>query len=207
MKLIWKILGFIGIVIVLASVHMLGKGIVKMSNYQENKVIDTSLIDWGFGVEPRQSVNTLKIIKPLKLAFDTRLFIPPKPDDIYSYYYATITPKGEVAAVVGLADFSTWDECINIQNKLVKKLGLKLGEPETSKRQGKYVKIFSINIRDYGDIRVVCQPLKLKSIKARLIKIYNPSNELISEMINSNLKKAKELEGRIDSGKSILLKK
>ena len=69
------------------------------------------------------------------------------------------------------------------------------------------LKIFSINIRDYGDIRVVCQPLKLKSIKARLIKIYNPSNELISEMINSNLKKAKELEGRIDSGKSILLKK
>jgi|LWDU01.1.fsa_nt_gi hypothetical protein len=207
MKSIWKIIGFIGIVIVLASVLMLGKGIVKTSNYQEKIVVDMSSIDWGFGIEPRQPISTLKIIKPLKLAFDTRLVTPPKPDNIYSYYYIMVTPSKEVSAVVGFSDYKSWDECVDTQKKLVDEMALIVGKPETRNNKGKFVNIFPINTKDYGDIRINCQPLSLPNVKARLMKIYNPSDELLNETFSTNQEKLKEVQNKLKNNKSIFLKK
>ncbi len=159
--------------------------------------------EWGFGISPGKPIEKLETYRVTsKLPFNMIPVRPPNPLNPFSFYSAMITDNGKVSGVVGTASFKTWNECLSWQFDLDIVLTEEYGDSAQSKKQGKWVQVFTIN---NGEIRLACQSIKNKTIKSRLILLY-VNNNLAINTLTSNPDTTNRAINRLNNDKSLFKK-
>ena len=155
---------------------------------------------WGFGVSPGEELSSLTTYQvAYELPFGFVPIHPPVPSEPFTFYAASITPDSRVSAVTAMASFYTWRECTASHRDLAAVLQSGWGTPETSERQGPWVKIFA----SHGvQARLACQPLKSGRVQARLILLYS-AEELLRDNLQMDPETTRRAQERLRKGKSL----